>query len=130
MIFGEVLERFVRETPVTVMLRVVMENAFSVETIDAIFAKTATQQREGELLFSTVVDLLSLTVCGVRKSLNAAYVAAQERVAVSVKSVYNKLNGVEIGVSRELVRNTAKRLRKVARATGTRPAAFAGYCEK
>jgi Transposase DDE domain len=132
-IFGKILERFVRETPVTVMLRAVMENAFSVETIDSVFAKTATQQREGELLFSTVVDLLSLTVCGVRNSVNAAYVAAQaqERVAVSVKSVYNKLNGVETQVSRELVRRTAARLREVARATrATRPAAFPGYCEK
>jgi hypothetical protein len=130
MVFGKFLERFVQQTPVTVMLRAVMENAFSVGAIDAIFARTATQQREGDLLFSTVVDLLSLTVCGVRKSLNAAYVAAQERVAVSVKSVYNKLNGVEIGVSRELVRSTAARLRRVARETGTRPARFAGYCEK
>ena len=95
-----------------------MENAFSVEAVDALFARTATQQREGELLFSTVVDLLSLTVCGVRKSVNAAYVAAKERVEVSVKSVYNKLNGVETQVSRELVRQTAARLRQVVQATG------------
>lgn len=131
MIFGQVLERFVRETPVTVMLRAVMENAFSVKSIDALFAKTATRQREGELLFSTVVDLLSLTVCGVRNSVNAAYAAVRERAGVSVKSVYNKLNGVETQVSRELVRHTAARLRAVARATrALQPAAFPGYCEK
>ena len=131
MVFGQILERFVQQSPVTVMLRTVMENAFSVEAVDALFARTATQQREGELLFSTVVDLLSLTVCGVRKSVNAAYVAAKERVEVSVKSVYNKLNGVETQVSRELVRQTAARLRQVVQATGAlRPPAFEGYCEK
>jgi IS4 transposase len=128
MVFGEVLERFVRETPVTVMIRAAMENAFSTEAIDGLFVETATQQREGELLFSTVVDLLSLTVCGVRKSVNAAYTAAKERVGVSVKSVYNKLNGVETEVSRELVRRPTARLRQVVRAMrAPRPTAFPGY---
>ncbi len=128
MIFGEVLERFVRETPVTVMTRAAMENAFSAEAIDGLFVETATQQREGELLFSTVVDLLSLTVCGVRKSVNAAYVAAKQRVEVSVKSVYNKLNGVEPEVSRELVRRPTARLCQVVRAMrAPRPTAFPGY---
>jgi hypothetical protein len=130
-VFGQVLELFVQETPVTAMFRAVMENAFSTDLIDAVFADTATQQREGELLFSTVVDLLSLTVCGVRKSVNAAYTAARKRVGVSVKSIYNKLNGVETDVSRELVRRTAKRLREVVRAMGgERPTAFPGYCVK
>jgi IS4 transposase len=127
-VFGEILERFVRETPVTVMMRAAIENSFSTEAIDDLFGETATQQREGELLFSTVVDLLSLTVCGVRKSVNAAYVAAKERVRVSVKSVYNKLNGVETEVSRELVRRPTARLRQIVRAMrAPRPTAFPGY---
>lgn len=131
MVFGQILERFVRETPVTAMFRAVMENAFSTELINSVFADTATRQREGELLFSTVVDLLSLTVCGVRKSVNAAYTAARERVGVSVRSIYNKLNGVETKVSQELVRRTAARLREVVRAMGVqRPTAFPGYCMK
>jgi hypothetical protein len=108
-----------------------MENSFSADAIDTVFADTATRQREGELLFSTVVNLLSLTVCGVRKSVNAAYTAARERVGVSVRSIYNKLNGVETKVSQELVRRTAKRLRKVVQAMGAeRPTAFPGYCMK
>lgn len=131
MVFGQILERFVRETPVTAMFRTVMENSFSADAIDTVFADTATRQREGELLFSTVVNLLSLTVCGVRKSVNAAYTAARERVGVSVRSIYNKLNGVETKVSQELVRRTAKRLRKVVQAMGAeRPTAFPGYCMK
>ena len=51
MVSGEVLERFVRETPVTVMLRAVMENAFSVEAIDGLFADTAVQQMRGSCCF-------------------------------------------------------------------------------
>lgn len=128
MVLSEMFERFARGTPVTVMFRALLENTFSDPAIDALFARTATQQRSGELPFSTVVNLLSLTVCGVRKSVNAAYVAARERVRVSVKSVYNKLNGVETIVSRELVRHTAKQLGEVVRATPVAgPTPFPGY---
>lgn len=116
MIFGEVLQRFIEQSPVTVMMRATLENVFSPAAIDEVFVQTARQQRQGELLFSTVVDLLSLVVMGSRKKLNAAYVARREAVKVSVNSVYNKLNGVETDVSRALVRRTAERLKPVVRA--------------
>lgn len=126
--FGTVLERFLEETAVTAMLRATMEKAFSITAIDTLFADTAQQQREGELLFSTVVDLLSLTVFGIRRSVNAAYVAARDRVGVSVKSLYNKLNGVEIKVSRELVRQPTGQLRQIVRAMRMPcSTAFPGY---
>jgi len=115
MSLNAIFERFVRETPVTVMMRATMEHALSNEAIDAVFAETAKQQRVGELLFSTVVELLGLAVCGVRKSVHAAYRAAKDRVEVSINSIYNKLNGVEPPVSRELVRRTAARLKAVTR---------------
>jgi hypothetical protein len=57
MIFGQVLDRFVTQSPITVMFRATMENAFSADAIDEVFQRTAQQQRPGELLFSTVVDL-------------------------------------------------------------------------
>jgi hypothetical protein len=131
MIFSEVLQRFIVQSPVTVMMRATLENVFSPAVIDEVFAQTARQQRSGELLFSTVVDLLSLVVMGARKSVNTAYVARREAVQVSVNSVYNKLNGVETNVSRELVRRTAERLRPVVRAMH-RPAEpiFPGYVTK
>lgn len=131
MIFGQVLDRFARQTPVTVMLRAIMENSFRPEAIDALFVETAKQQRDGELLFSTVVEVLLLVVCSIRRSVHAAYLAAQERVEVSIKSLYNKLNGVETEVSQELLRRTTARLRDIVGAlrlpSETR---FPGYCVK
>jgi IS4 transposase len=113
------------------MFRATMENAFSTDVIDKVFVETATRQREGELLFSTVVDVLSLAVCGVRKSVNAAYASLKDRMSVSVKSIYNKLNGVETCVSQELVRRTAARMREIVRAMhAEQPTAFPGYCVK
>jgi IS4 transposase len=61
----------------------------------------------GKLLFSSIVDLMSLAVCNIRPSLHAAYQAHKEEIKLSAKSVYNKVNGVETQVSAALVRETA-----------------------
>ena len=73
MVFGELFERFVAETPACVMYRATMENMFAPAKIDELFRRTAVQQYERELLFSTLVDLVSLVVTRVHKSVHAAY---------------------------------------------------------
>jgi hypothetical protein len=83
-----------------------------------LFAQNAKQQRPGKLLFSTVVDSMSLVVCKIRPSLHAAYQANKKQFGVSVNSLYNKVNGVEPTVSEALVRETATDLRKIVRACG------------
>lgn len=113
MIFQDVLNMFCKESPVTVMLRGTLENAFSAEKLDQLFRNHASEQREGELLFSTVVDLMGLAVANVRPSVNAAYQHRKEQMKVSVTSVYNKLNGIETQVSRAMVRQTAAHLRNL-----------------
>lgn len=106
-------QRFIEQSPITVMLRGTLENMFSPETIDEIFAKFAHRQRPSELLFSSVVDLLSLVVLRERRSVNHAYICAKEQFQVSIASVYNKLNGTETAVCRELVRQPAQKLVEV-----------------
>jgi hypothetical protein len=120
-------QRFVEMSPVTVMLRATLENAFSPQAVDAIFADTARQQYEGELLFSSVVDLLALVVWRQKKSVGEAYKHAQEKFEVSVRSVYNKLNGTEMAVCRELVRRPAQQLSEVVDALHGRPPKLRGY---
>jgi IS4 transposase len=120
MILDKVFEPFVRRSPVSVMLRGTLEHVVTREPLDQLFVETAQRQYSRELLFSAVVDLLGLVVCGVRKSVNEAYEAHQEQFAVSVRSVYNKLSGVETAVSRELVRRTARPLAELVRRLGTR----------
>jgi hypothetical protein len=120
-------QRFVEMSPVTVMLRGTLENVFSPQAIDAIFADAAQEQYEGELLFSSVVDLLSLVVWRQKKSVGEAYKHAQEKFEVSVRSVYNKLNGTEMSVCRELVRRPAEQLSRVVDALHGRPPKLPGY---
>ena len=82
MILGEVFERFISESPLVVMLRVVLEQSLSAEEVDRIFLDNAQQQYEKEVLFSTVVSLMSVVVCGIAKSVNSAYQSNAKQVGV------------------------------------------------
>lgn len=110
---GEIFDRFIEESPVTVMTRGLLERLLSPGQLDAWFERTAEKQYTRELLFSTVVDLLMQVVCGVRKSVHVAYQSAQHEMEVSVQSVYNKLNGLEPRISAELVRYAAREAREI-----------------
>jgi IS4 transposase len=126
--FSEVLDRFAQQSPTTVMFRATLENAVTPELADDVFAKNAVRQVCKELLFSTVVNLLTLVAGGIRKSVNDAYRAKKQEFTVSVTSVYNKLQGVETQVSRQLVCQTALRMIEVAKRLGTRrKALLPGY---
>ena len=116
-----VLERFEVQTPVATMVRATMANVLGPDRLDEIFRDAAVQQREGQLLFSSVADLLHLAVLKTKPSLNAAYKAKHEELGVSIKSVYDKLAHVELPVTRELVRKTAGQMRSVLDAVDYAP---------
>jgi hypothetical protein len=68
-----IFERFVEKTPITVMVRATMERLFESEQLEQIFEEQAENQYTKTLLFSDVVGLMSLVVCGVHPSVGAAY---------------------------------------------------------
>src|SRR6185369_3496038 len=118
MLLAPIFERFVSKSPRTVMARAVLEHALQPEPIDAMFERTATVQYTDKLLFSTVVDTMSLVVCGFYGSPRAVYVNRPEPFPVALKCVYEKLNGIELPVMRQLVRDNAARLTEVVHALG------------
>jgi len=107
-IFKDVFDRFVAESPTSVMGRAILENVFAADKLDAVFERAAERQYTRELLFSTVVDVMSTVVCRINPSMHQAYLSRQAELAVSAKALYDKLNRMELGVSRELVRHTAR----------------------
>jgi hypothetical protein len=120
-------QRFVEHSPVTVMVQAILANVYSTEAIDELFVATAKRQYEGELLFSAVVDLLSLVVWRQKKSVSEAYQHAREEFDVSLRSVYNKLNGTETSVCRALVQQPAQQLTAMVDLLNRRPPKLAGY---
>lgn len=128
MLFKDLFDRFVDQSPICVMAQGLMERALAAPRLNALFEKTAQNQYTRDLLFSTTVDLMSLVVCRVQPSVNAAYQAKKAEVGVSVKALYDKLACLEPGISAALVRHTAERLEPIIRQMkGTAPPLLKGY---
>jgi hypothetical protein len=110
----QVLTQFCKVSPLPVMARIAIEHATSDEFLDGIFAKHAERQVSSELLFSSVVNLMTLVACRIRPSISAAYQKNAQEIGVSLQAVYGKLRKIEPQVTRALVRETAARLADVA----------------
>jgi hypothetical protein len=110
MLLGKIFERFINGSPITVMLRGTMEYALRPELLDPLFSETARRHYTHKLLFSTLVDLTSLVVCGVHRSHNAASQADSVSVGVRLKALYDKLDHTEPAVAAALVHHVGERL--------------------
>lgn len=128
MFFDEVFQPFIEESAVSVMFRGTLENVFASERLDRLFQDVAKKQYCGELAFSTCAELLSLVVTRTQPSVHAAYRRNRDRIRVAVKSVYNKLAGIEPHVSESLVRETALDVAQIIERMNARlPGPLPGY---
>ncbi len=112
------LERFERHAPASVMARLTLEQALPSGWADEVFEQHRQRQYSRELLFSTVVELMTLVSLGLRPSLHAA-AQAMPALPVSLSSLYDKVNHTEPAVLQALVRGSAKRLAPVVAAVGS-----------
>src|SRR5690242_19416483 len=112
MALDAVLERFEKSSPLTVMVRLVMQQALSREWLEEVFEQNRDKHYTRELLFSTVVDLMALVALGLKKSLHAA-AQASAGLGVSLTALYDKVKRTEPEVVRALVRGCAERLSPV-----------------
>ena len=108
-----VVERFERHAPASVMARVALEHALPSEWIDKVFEAHRQRQYSRELLFSTVIELVTLVSLGLRPSLHAA-ARIHGELPVSMGALYDKVNRTEPAILRALVRGSAERLGPIA----------------
>jgi hypothetical protein len=128
MLLDTIFAPFVQERPICVMARAVLERLLDAQRIDDLFAHTAQRQYTRDLLFSSLVQLMSEVVLGVHPAVHAAYQANQETLGVSTTALYNKLDRVETGVSAALVRDSAALAEPVIKALGaSHPRWIPGY---
>lgn len=113
-----IFDAFAEASPVSVMLRGLMEKVFRPERLDEVFKQHAEVQYTRELLFSDLVSLLSLVVCGIHPSINAAYKAKANELNVTRNAIYAKLNGVEPVVSAAFLRDSMAELSELVRQMG------------
>lgn len=103
--FGEILQKFVEKSPVTVMVRGLLEHLLNADKIDAWFDSVRQAQYTKDILFSSIVSLMLQVVCKIRTSVHSAY--RHSDIEASVVAVYDKLKGVETTTSQALVRQIA-----------------------
>lgn len=114
--FSTILQRFMEKAPIPVMVRALLEQVLTPQRLDDIFKSSSIKQYTRSLLFSSIFDLMSLVVLNVFPSINAAYQTRKSKLSVSGTAVYDKLNGLETGVSANLVRATSHELGKIIEA--------------
>ena len=120
------IERFAQKAPLSVMSRALMENALSASRIDALFERTAESGYCRQLLFSHLVDLMTVVVCKLQPAVYAALKFA--RLPASATAVYNKLQRIEPVVLESLLRDVFARLHAVIREMkGELPGPIPGY---
>lgn len=118
--FKEVLEIFEKESPISVMARLILERGITPEWVDEVFAANRQRQYPRELMFSTVVELVTLVSLGLRPSLHAA---AKEwgKFPVSLAALYDKIKRTEPNILRALVQGSAQRLEPIVAALPITP---------
>jgi Transposase DDE domain len=128
MLLDTIFAPFVKERPICVMARAVLERLLDAQRLDDLFARTAERQYTRELLFSSLVHLMSEVVLGVHPTVHAAYQAQKDTLGVSTTALYNKLDRVETGVSAALVHDSARLAEPVVKALrASHPRWLAGY---
>ena len=65
------LERFLRKNPLAASLRLVLEQMFAAEEINALFERERGQQYTRQIAFSTIVDVMTAVVTGRSSSVHA-----------------------------------------------------------
>jgi IS4 transposase len=116
----EILQKFLDDAPVAVMTRATLVRTMADTTLDELFGRHAEFQYTKDLSFSTVTRLMTRIVFRTYPSVNAAYRQDRE-IPVSITSVYNKLNGLEPGVSKALVAETAGAMEAIVTALPAPP---------
>lgn len=111
-----IVECFLKAAPTCVLARSVLEQLFNPQRLDDLFERSAQQQYHRELLFSSVVQLLSHVVLGLKPSVHAAYKPLRDEIPTSIQSVYAKLAHTDDAVSEALVCDSAIQIRPVLEA--------------
>jgi hypothetical protein len=128
MSLNKVFEPFIKEKPICVMARATLQRILDPQQLDQLFERTAEHQYTHELLFSSLVDLMSRVVLGQEPAVYAAYRTLEDQLPVSDQSVYNKLQHVELPVSAALVHESARRVAPViGRLRAALPPLLPGY---
>ena len=127
MLLSGPFEKFVEASPVSVMMRGIIENLFHPERLDRLFKENAVTPYTRKLPFSTVAEVMEEVGFNVNPSVGASLQERVDSLPVSTRAFYLKLNGLEPEVAAVLVRDSVCQLAPVIRKLGLRTPLLPGY---
>ena len=116
-----IFDQFVADAPLSVMARALLQRSLQADPLDRLFIDHARLQSNEELLFSSVVDMLSRVALRISPSVRQAYLTNPHLHNVSLESYYGKLNRMEPQLGPALVRHSARTMGEVISALGGTP---------
>jgi hypothetical protein len=118
---AKLVDRFAKAAPVAVMVRGALDQTLSDEKLDSVFENHASRQYVRKLAFAACFWLMVDVVTKAKPSIHAGYEDAKENFDVTIQSVYNKLNRLELRVLENLVSKTADDMIACAKAMKVQP---------
>jgi len=110
MILGECFEKFIEQSPVSVMVRGTLERVCDPEKLEQVFSDNAVLQYTRELTFAQCVGLMSDVVCRIAPSVGAWDQAHPKEMPVTRQAVYDKLQRRELPIAAGLVEYAGREL--------------------
>ena len=107
---GECFEKFLDRSPVSVMVRGILERVFDPEKLEQVFSDNALLQYTRELTFAHCVELMSDVVFRIVPSVGAWYKAHHDEIPVTRQAVYDKLKHLELPTAAGLVAYAGREL--------------------
>lgn len=131
MVLPAILNPFVEGAPAAVMTRIALDWIIDGTPLDQLFREVAEGQYERQFALSHFVQVMLDIACGFRPSPRAAFLRRElERVA-SISAFYRKLGRMELAVTEDVVRRTARRARQlIVAGGGLLPEPIPGYAAR
>jgi hypothetical protein len=121
MLLGKHFAAFVKDSPVSVMVRGTVERIFDPESLDRVFQDHAVLGYFKELSFSTCVRIMSEVVFQESPSVGAYCQAHGKEIPVTRQAVYDKLKHMESQVPAAVVHYSASELLVCRKKMGSLP---------
>jgi hypothetical protein len=126
-----ILNPFVEGAPAAVMTRIALDWIIDGTPLDQLFREVAEGQYEREFALSHFVQVMLDVACGFRPTPRAAFLRREFQRIASLSAFYRKLGRMELGVTEDVVRRTARRARQlVVAGGGLLPEPIPGYAAR
>jgi Transposase DDE domain len=126
-----ILNDSIKDAPIAVMTRIAWDWIIQGTPFDQLFEQAAQDQYTREFTLEHLVLVMLDVVCGHHPSTRSAFRDRQLQLIASLSAFYGKLNRMELAVTEEVVRQTARRGRElITAAGGLRPEPIPGYAAR